>query len=889
MKYLDATGNGFSSDDSPQSGVVVDLYAESNTQPGLQEGTGGDSLVATTTTGSNGSYSFTVTTAGVYYVQEVVPSGYVQTGGGQGGTAGDTYFTVNASSGQSYSGYNFDDYLVPTCTPTNVCFKVTTPSGHTTTVTNLAGATQQGDTVTATFTVPSGMNDQLTLVSYLAPGSSFSDSTAYEQQIYQQATGTFSPGTHSLTVTIPSSDYQIDFVCGQSINELEPNQNGDAYGPDSAEILYHAENRIISWDNGGTTAGSLTNPTPTSPPTLAASPIITPALTDSATLSGGDNPTGTITFYLFAPGVTANSNDSNSIYSTAVTVKGVGTVTTAAGTNPGGYVPTVPGTYEWVAVYSGDANNKAVQGSFGAEPEIVAGKLSPTIATTPNVTTDICGTTKLLTDTATLAGSTNATGTITFTLYGPSGGSPLDTEMVTMTSGVVTYTTPTGYSLPATAAAGVYQWDASYSGDTNNNPASDNNDVLERVVVNPASPAITTTPSITNVTLSKSSVTLNDTAVLSGGSSETGTITFTLYLGSTLEDTETINVSGNGSFTTPTGYTLPSSGVVAGLYQWDASYSGDSRNIAVSENNASAEQVMVNKGSSNIATVIYNACTKTPISGNQATNTSVYDTASVGGTLYKPTGTVTYYFYNTATPVFGTTSPLGSQTVTLSNGTVPNSCSTGALPAGSYSVIGVYSGDGNYAGVTGAVELLTVVGCQVSKGSTAATSYWHNKNGQGLIDSFNGGANSTALGNWLASSFSNLFGGFAGQTNAQIAADYLAVSNNVGGVQGNLYAQAFATALAVYATDPTLGGGSASSAQGFTVVIGGTGSETFNVGANGAAFGVANNTTLTVFQILQILNSNCSASTGLFYAGSQSPTTSADNVFSAINQAGSIS
>ena len=70
-------------------------------------------------------------------------------------------------------------------------------------MTNLAGNTQQGDTVTATFTVPSGMNDQLTLVSYIAPGSTFSNSTAYQQVIYQQATGTYTPGTHSMTVKIP--------------------------------------------------------------------------------------------------------------------------------------------------------------------------------------------------------------------------------------------------------------------------------------------------------------------------------------------------------------------------------------------------------------------------------------------------------------------------------------------------------------------------------------------------------------------------------------------------------------------------------------------------------------------------------------------------------------
>ena len=49
---------------------------------------------------------------------------------------------------------------------------------------------------------------------------------------------------------------------------------------------------------------------------------------------------------------------------------------------------------------------------------------------------------------------------------------------------------------------------------------------------------------------------LTDTATLSGGVNPTGTITFTLYQGSTKLDTETVPVRGNGSYTTPTGYSL---------------------------------------------------------------------------------------------------------------------------------------------------------------------------------------------------------------------------------------------------------------------------------------------------------------------------------------------
>ena len=364
IKYQDLTGSGFSSDDTPLAGVTIDLYSSSNNSNGLQTGSGGDKLVGSTVTGSNGAYSFTVASAGTYFVTEVVPSGYIQTGGGPNGSAGCTYYTITATSNHTYGGNNFDDFMIPTCTPTCVYYKVTTPSGHSTTVTELSGNTQQGDTVTAYFTVPSGMNDTLTLVSYEAPTATWSDSNAYEQTIYQVATGTFAPGQHSLTVKIPNSYYQIDFVCGQAINELEPNQNGNAYGPDSSNILYHAEGRFISSDNGGTKYVSL--PTPPNPnvPTPTVTSSSTGVLSDSATLSGGMNLTGTITFSLYNPSDAV-------VYTDVVTITGNGTYTTSMGNHAGGYVPTTTGTYEWVVVYSGDTINKGVTSPYGSEPECV--------------------------------------------------------------------------------------------------------------------------------------------------------------------------------------------------------------------------------------------------------------------------------------------------------------------------------------------------------------------------------------------------------------------------------------------------------------------------------------------------------------------------------------
>jgi uncharacterized repeat protein (TIGR01451 family) len=173
-------------------------------------------------------------------------------------------------------------------------------------------------------------------------------------------------------------------------------------------------------------------------------------------------------------------------------------------------------------------------------------------------------------------------------------------------------------------------------------------------------------------------------------------------------------------------------------------------------------------------------------------------------------------------------------------------------------------------------------------GEAATIGFWGNKNGQGVITCENGSANSTALGNWLASNDGNLFASLVGKTDTQVAAAFLTAKGNVGGVQGNTYAQAFAVALAVYVTNSNLGTQSCVTKFGFTFGAG-TGGTTYNVGSNGAALGVPNDTSLTVLQILQIANANYNPSTGLFYGGDPNKTSQLNNVLNGINQTGDIS
>jgi hypothetical protein len=175
----------------------------------------------------------------------------------------------------------------------------------------------------------------------------------------------------------------------------------------------------------------------------------------------------------------------------------------------------------------------------------------------------------------------------------------------------------------------------------------------------------------------------------------------------------------------------------------------------------------------------------------------------------------------------------------------------------------------------------------VQKGQTAGIGFWNNKNGQALIKSLNGGGagghGSHQLGDWLAATLPHLYGGLAGKDNAYIAAlfqqDFV-----LKGVKVD--AQVLATALSVYVTNATLDDTKVAASYGFTISGDGVGTTTLSVGAAGAAFGVGNNTTMTVLDLL--LAADARAVNGILYGGNTTLANEANDVFSAINQAGGI-
>ena len=119
--------------------------------------------------------------------------------------------------------------------------------------------------------------------------------------------------------------------------------------------------------------------------TTASAPVaLGGSVSDSATLAGGFNPAGTITFTLYGP------NDATCggtvIFTSTVSVNaGNGTYASA------NFTPTASGTYRWIATYNGDANNNIIAGACNAANESVVVTPAPTPTPTPTPTPGLVG------------------------------------------------------------------------------------------------------------------------------------------------------------------------------------------------------------------------------------------------------------------------------------------------------------------------------------------------------------------------------------------------------------------------------------------------------------------------------------------------------------------
>ena len=158
------------------------------------------------------------------------------------------------------------------------------------------------------------------------------------------------------TTTATGTDYWVATYNGNSNN---------------ASVSSGTSSEPVSITQASPTIATAANPT---------SATVGTSIADQATVSGGDNPTGTVTFNLYN-----NSSATGTPLFTDTETLSSGTATSA------GFTTTATGTDYWVATYNGDSNNTSVSSGTSSEPVSIT-QASPTIATAANPTSATVGT-----------------------------------------------------------------------------------------------------------------------------------------------------------------------------------------------------------------------------------------------------------------------------------------------------------------------------------------------------------------------------------------------------------------------------------------------------------------------------------------------------------------
>jgi hypothetical protein len=205
---------------------------------------------------------------------------------------------------------------------------------------------------------------------------------------------------------------------------------------------------------------------------------------DTATLTGGVSPRGTVTFHLFGPDDDTCSGPP--VFTSVEAVNGVGTGPVTVTSDH--VLLSTPGVYHFVASYSGDALHQPAGPTDCLDPDQAVGFASSsfTFSAQASPATTVGGT---ISDSATIATIANPTGTMAFRLYGPDDpgctGAPILTS-VRPVDGNGTY-----HSASYTPIRpGTYRWVAAYSGDGDDPSAESScDDPSQRVEVAQAAPA----------------------------------------------------------------------------------------------------------------------------------------------------------------------------------------------------------------------------------------------------------------------------------------------------------------------------------------------------------------------------------------------------------------
>ncbi len=436
----------------------------------------------------------------------------------------------------------------------------TLPSGLGADKFSITFLTSTGNQFAATYPPPPLPNVAPTITTTLSQIMISPGGSVYDTALLSGVTGSAS-GTVTYTFYSGSSCAGFPLVPPTMLNGLVvtvtngnvPNSPSETFSP-AGSYSWHA---VFSGDTNNAAATSPCEPLTvgSSISTTLSSAFIVQgtSVTDTATLSGANSPTGSITFYYSTSNTCPNSGATT-----------VGSFPISGSSATSSSVTLLSGAYYWYATYLGDANNpgpvtSACELLIVQSPGGGGAKVTPTLTT---AATSPVRAGQPASDTATLSSGNLPTGIIVFAAYGPSP-TPVCTGSPAFTSNPVAVSVSGNPSPPTTftsspnflpSAVGSYYWVVFYTGDSANNPVTTACGASgETLVVTKATPTITTSLSSTSILQGQSA---SDTATLVGSSGSNAVGTMTFFFSTRNECPSTTSHSGVGTATGGTATTL---------------------------------------------------------------------------------------------------------------------------------------------------------------------------------------------------------------------------------------------------------------------------------------------------------------------------------------------
>lgn len=249
-----------------------------------------------------------------------------------------------------------------------------------------------------------------------------------------------------------------------------------------------------SWTVTGKSSPTLSLTGPGNPGSGTAGTAVA-ASSITATLAGGNSPTGSISFTVFGPQASAPTTctSGGTTFGSPVTVSGNTAYHPSAG-----FTPTQAGNYWLYASYGGDGSNNPAPSACppGSAQKIIVGQALPqlTVSAPGNLAAGGTITNTQVSATLSTSSGTNDTNTITFVVFGPQATAPTSCGGVGWTTfgsvtpaGNSTYNPTSGSFTPDTA--GTYWWYVSSPADANNSAAAslcNSNSMTHTIVAAPS-------------------------------------------------------------------------------------------------------------------------------------------------------------------------------------------------------------------------------------------------------------------------------------------------------------------------------------------------------------------------------------------------------------------